>query len=261
MYWRQVKLDNEDGSSVIYLTHGDAIQLVTRLVTKWDEEEKEGKSKGHEYERVPRAMAREMLNKMKGDPERLAILQYAVSKKIISRPPLHVYVEKGELDMLQWHCDTNKCDLRLPLSSSEETASFFSTYCESRCWGDEAIMSDAGVVTVAEALCVIAVCQGEFPVFHYLMREKVDNKGFFVNGMNMLHLAAVNNNVLMVKWLVYYDYIPIDAKTAAGANALHLAYLSMSRGSVITFLDKELPGAIDIPYTIHKYELQYSVLS
>ena len=245
MYWRQVKLDNEDGSSVIYLTHGDAIQFVTRLVTKWDEKEKEGKSKRHEYEKVPRAMAREMLNKMKGDPERLAILQYAVSKKIISRPPLHVYVEKGELDMLQWHCDTNKCDLRLPLSSSEETASFFSTYCDSKYWGNEAIISDAGVVTVAEALCVIAVCQGEFPVFQYLMREKVDNKGFFVNGMNMLHLAAVNNNVLMVKWLVYYDYIPIDAKTAAGANALHLAYLSMSRGSVITFLDEELPGAID----------------
>ena len=65
---------------------------------------------------------------------------------------------------------------------------------------------------MAEALCALAVCQGEFPVFQYLMREKVDNKGFFVNGLNMLHLAAVNNNLLIVKWLVFHNYIPINTR-------------------------------------------------
>ena len=228
----------------------DAVEFVrSTVVEKWG-----GKTPSYNSDEFSHQMAHELLSKMNGDPERLAILQYAVSKSIIARPPLHEYVVKGELDMLQWHCDTNKCDLRLPLSSSKETASFFSTYCESRYWGDEAIKSltgsdiDAGELTLAEAMCAVAVCEGEFPVFQFLMREKVDNKGFFVNGMNMLHLAAVNNSLLMVKWLVFHNYIPVDArtKTAAGANACHLTYLYYSHWAAMTsYLKEELPHAVD----------------
>ena len=192
-----------------------------------------------------RLMVHEMLSKMDGDPERLAILQYAVSKSIIAPPPLHVYAMKGELHMLQWHCDVNKCDLRLPLSSSEETASFLSTYEPIKSLTGSDI--DAGEVTVAEALCAVAVCEGEFPVFQFLMRQKVDNKGFFVNGMNMLHLAAVNYSLLMVKWLVFHEYIPVDARTnnTAGANALHLTYLHHADWAMTNFLEEEIPGAVD----------------
>ena len=231
----------------------DAVEFVRSMVEKWGNKPLPDSGLDMSFV-LDRLMALEMLNKMNGDPERLAILQYAVSKSIIARPPLHEYVVKGGLDMLQWHRDTNKCDLRLPLSSSEETASFFSTYCESRNWGDEPIKSltgsdmDAGELTLAEAMCAVAVCEREFPVFQFLMREKVDNKGFFVNGMNMLHLAAVNNSLLMVKWLVFHNYIPVDArtKTAAGANACHLTYLYYSHWAAMTsYLKEELPHAVD----------------
>ena len=243
--WNRLKFDREDGSPQFFLPRGDAVDFVTKLVEKWDEEEKKSSSRYADYLEGAKAIAREMLNKMRGDPDRLAILQYAVSKSIIARPPHHVYVVKGELHMLQWHCDVNKCDLRLPLSSSEDTVSFLSTY--------EPIKSltgsdmNVGEVTVAEALCAVAVCQNEFPVFQFLMREKVDNKGFFVNGMNMLHLAAVNNSLLMVKWLVFHEYIPVDARTNTntGANALHLVYSHHSHWSMINYLKEEMPGAID----------------
>ena len=219
----------------------DAVEYVrTVVVEKWGK-----KAPDYCSDNLDHLMAHEMLSKMDGDPERLATLRYAVRKGIIARPPLHVYVVKGELHMLQWHCDVNKCDLRLPLSSSEETVSFLSTYEPIKLLTGSDI--DAGEVTVAEALCAVAVCQGEFPVFQFLMLEKVDNKGFFVNGMNMLHLAAVNYSLLMVKWLVFHEYIPVDARinNATGANALHLLCLHHSRGSIIDYLEEELPGAID----------------
>ena len=218
----------------------DAVEFVkSMMVEKWKGENPYALSDDDHQ------MAHEMLSKMDGDSERLAIFRYAISKGIFARPPLHEYVMKGELDMLQWFCDTNKCDLRLPLSSSEATASFLLTYEPIKSLTGSYI--DADVVTVAEALCAVAVCQGEFPVFQFLLREKVDNKGFFVNCTNMLHLAAVNNSLLIVKWLVFHEYIPIDTRTKykSSPNALHLTYLYHSHWAMTNFLEEEIPGAVD----------------
>jgi hypothetical protein len=68
--------------------------------------------------------------------------------------------------------------------------------------------------SVAEVLCVLAITRGEYFIFHWLITEWIDPSRYafiVVDGLNLLHLAAIHNHLSIVKYIVVNGIIELDS--------------------------------------------------
>jgi hypothetical protein len=73
-----------------------------------------------------------------------------------------------------------------------------------------------------------AAQRNEFPTFRYLIEHGADVLAQSESGRTMLHNAAINGHVTLVKFLLESNYIDQNVVDANGSNCVHLAVLSGS---------------------------------
>ena len=154
--------------------------------------------------------------------ERIKTLEWLLDEKGVNYPELHHFVYEGQHQLLKWYCKTTKyVDIYAPLHTFASLLNEVIYNCSPlvKEISGEVISSD---ISAVEALCVLASVKGEYNVLHYLVKEKI-KKGFLVNGMNMLHIAAACGHLHIVKWFVTQRWYSLKKVTTNGMTACHLA--------------------------------------
>jgi len=164
--------------------------------------------------------------------ERAAVLNYLIglpAEVVVLHP--HKFVLQGQLHLLQWAVRAGHIDLKRPVG----TCASLVEHIQSLSWLTLEIKRKnkprgiPGDLTVAEALCALAAGCGEFFIFQWLLEEVIPPARHSVtfNHRDLLHIAAVQNSLLIVKYLLARKPLPtVHLVTAIEASFAAKSYLS-----------------------------------
>eukprot|EP01032_Pedospumella_encystans_P016533 gene16533-18862_t len=138
--------------------------------------------------------------------ERAEVLNYLLSHHsgVLLHP--HKFVVQGQLHLLQWAVRAGHIDLKCHVSMCASLVE----HVQSLSWLTLEIKRKnkprgiPGDLTVAEVLCALAAGYGDYFIFQWLLEEVIPpaRHGATFNHRDLLHIAAVQNHLLIVKYLL-----------------------------------------------------------